>query len=465
MTDAAFDPKAVAKTLREEGYRFAQLEMPDLNGILRGKITGLDKALSPSGTGMSTLTLCGRSIDNICFTPFSNVELGFPKMAAKPDFDTLRKLPWTGDMVSLLFDFAMDDGTPCPVDTRHMLKRAVADYAAIGITPMVALEFEVYVFEAGAALDEKRWRDITPFGRSTDFYYLTRFPTYVDLAKEFLGRMEDIGIDVEAFHTEYGRGMFEYMLPPMEPLAAADAAIRTKLYFKQLCAERGLVASFMPVIALTPGDTALGLHHNISLWKDGSNICWNSAAQGLSPTARHFAAGLIETMPDLHLVFRPWVTSYRRMDPDAWSPASASWALDNHTSAIRTVHGSNPPKYSRFEHRVPGTDTNPYLTIAAMLMGGLHGIRKEIEPPAYGTGDVTRDDRFVPLTTSLTEATDQFHASPVARELFGDLFVEHFTVIKRDEWADYAGWCAEAGVAPMAPGVTDWEYEHYFEWA
>lgn len=453
------------ETLLREGYRFAQLEMADLNGIPRGKITGVRKALSPSGTGMSTLTLCGRSADLLSFTPFSNLEMGFPKMTAKPDYDTLRRLPWTGDMVSLIFDFFMDDGSPCPVDTRHLLRKVIGDYDAMGLTARVALEFEVYVFHADAALEEKRWRDLKPFGRTTDFYYLTRFPTYVPLAKEFLRRMEDIGIEVEAFHTEYGRGMFEFMLAPMPPLQAADAAMRAKLYFKQLCSELGLVASFMPVPATSANDTALGLHHNISLWRDGVNICWDEEERGLSPTARHFAAGMLETMPDFHVLFRPWVNSYRRMDPDAWSPTSASWALDNHTAAIRTVHGGNPPKLSRFEHRVPGTDSNPYLTTAAILAGGLHGIRKGEEPPPYGSGDVTKDSRFAPLTTDLAAATRQFRQSAVARELFGDLFVDHLAITREGEWNEYQDWCRRNDGAASESGVTDWEYEHYFEWA
>tara|TARA_B110001454_G_C12722802_1_gene435522 strand:+ start:5030 stop:6427 length:1398 start_codon:yes stop_codon:yes gene_type:complete len=464
MEKHAFDRVTMTENLLQKGYRFAQLEMPDLNGVPRGKITGIHKAFSPSGTGMSTLALCGRSADKLSHTPFSNVELGFPKMTARPDFDTLRPLPWTKDMVALQFDFYMNDGTPCPVDTRHLLKKVVKDYADLGISPLVALEFEVYVFHADAALEEQRWQDLKPFGRTTDFYYLTRFPSYFPLAKEFLGRMQDIGIEIEAFHTEYGRGMFEFMLAPMPPVEAADAAMRAKLYFKQLCAEHGLVASFMPVPSTSSDDTALGLHHNISLWRDGTNICWDDREQGLSITARHFAAGMIETMPDFHLLFRPWINSYRRMDPNAWSPTSASWALDNHTAAIRTVYGNDPAKLSRFEHRVPGTDTNPYLTIAAMLAGGLHGIRKGEEPPAFGSGDVTKDSRFVRLTEEMGSAIAQFQHSRTARDLFGDLFVDHFTITRQDEWDDFRSWCDENQISSAHSEVTSWEYEHYFEW-
>lgn len=464
MTQDNFDYEAAVTELSSSGYRFVQLEMPDLNGLLRGKITGLKKGLSPSGTSMSTLTLCGRSGDNLSFTPFSNIELGFHKMAARPDFQTLRRLPWTGDMVSVMFDFFMDDGTPCPVDTRHLLKQKVRECAQLEIQPLVALEFEVYVYHADEALEAQRWRDLKPFGRSLDFYYLTRFPSYIDLAKEFLGRMQDIGIEIEAFHTEYGRGMFEYMLPPLPPVEAADAAIRTKLYFKQLCAERGLVASFMAAPHVSQGDSALGLHHNISLWRNGTNTCWDPERQGLSSTARQFGAGMIETMPDMHLLFRPWVNSYRRMDPNAWSPVSASWALDNHTSAIRVVHGANPAKLSRFEHRVPGADINPYLTISAMLAGGLHGIRNGLEPPAYGTADVTKDDRFTKLSTNLGTAIEQFERSPVMRQMFGDLFVEHFATTRRDEWQDFNSWCSTNDVEVTGDETTSWEFQHYLEW-
>ena len=146
------------------------------------------------------------------------------------------------------------------------------------------------------------------------FYSISQVPSFESLAKEFITRCEVAGIPIEAFHTEWGRGMYQYTFAPQTPLKAADDAVRAKLYLKELCAERGLVACYMAAKSIDEGDTCSGCHHNFSIWRCGENVFWDPAAGGLSQSARHApAAALLETMPAFSLVHRPWVNSYRRM--------------------------------------------------------------------------------------------------------------------------------------------------------
>ena len=131
--------------------------------------------------------------------------------------------------------------------------------------------------------------------------------------------------------------------------------------------------------------------------------------------------------------------------------------------AIRVVHGSWPEKHARFEHRLAATDVNFHLTLAAMLLAGLHGMRSGLEPPEYGTGDVTQDARFVPLSKDLASAVEALEDSALARELLGSDLVDQFCAIRRQECEDFADWLSDQNRGDQQI-VTDWELEHYFEW-
>lgn len=456
---------ALLRRFGDEGVRFAQMEMPDINGTVRGKIVPLKKALAPYGTGISTGMVAARSADELVATPFSSVEAGLPKMVALPDYATLKRWSWRPDMAAILCALVMEDGRPCPMDARHILKSVARWYEDRGLEPRVAYEIEVYVYEADdTLLREKRYRELKTFGRGWDFYSITRFPSFEGLAKTFMERMASLEIEVEAVHTELGHGMLEFTLAPQPALRAADEAVRAKLYFKQLCDEFGLVASFMSVINLGTGDSASGCHHNFSLWREGRNALWDANSGGLSPLARKVAAGVLATMPDFHLVFRPWVNSYRRMDRWLFSPENASWAVDNHSVALRVVHGAYPEKLTRLEHRVSGTDINPYLTLAAILLGGRYGIDNDLDPGCYSETDPALDPRFKPLARSYPESIAAFKSSALVRALLGDAFTDHYAVLKEDEWRDFSTWARNNGVDPAAPAVTDWEFLHYFIW-
>ena len=206
----------------------------------------------------------------------------------------------------------------------------------------LALEYEVSIFrEEEQLMRAGRFAELQPFNTDSDWCSISRTPSFEGLAKEFMTRCESVGIQVEAFHTEYGRAIFEYSLEPQTAVKAADDAVRAKLYLKQLCAERGLVASYMTARYVGPGDGYVGCHHNFSLSRGSQNVFWDPTTQGLSEVARFAATGLLETMPAFTLIHRPWVNSFRRMDRMLGSE-DASWGDDNLFVGIRVVHGAVP---------------------------------------------------------------------------------------------------------------------------
>jgi glutamine synthetase len=459
------EARPIIERLTASGCRFTQMEMPDNNGRLRGKIVPLAKGLSPAGTGVATLMLTIKSGENICLTtPFSNADNGFRKMVAVPDASTATALPWKGDVAAVLCDYYMEDGSPCPMDGRQILRSAEASLAKLNYSACVALEYELYIVEQNDALmREGRFSELPPFGRGRDFYSISKSPSFEGLAKEFMNRCEATGIHVEAFHTEYGHGMFEYTFSPQSPVKAADDAVRAKLYLKQLCSERGLAACYMAAKFAGTGDSFSGCHHNFSLARDTRNAFWDDSTRDLSQVARQAAAGILDTMPAFSLLYRPWVNSYRRMDHLLWNPENASWGKDNHTVALRVVHGAVPKQLTRFEHRVPGSDVNPYLTIASILYGALRGLRDGREPGAYAKGEAIMEKHWPLLPHTMLEAATLFRESPDTVNAFGADFVENLVHVKREEWADFAA-AVDSPQAALGKGpVTQWEFTRYFD--
>jgi glutamine synthetase len=149
-------------------------------------------------------------------------------------------------------------------------------------------------------------------------------------------------------------------------------------------------------------------------------------------------------------MFAPTVNSYKRLVDGYWAPTKATWGVDNRTTAFRVIPGSS--KSTRVEARVPGSDVNPYLAIAGCLAAGLYGVEKNLELKAQPVvGSAYRDEKTARLPRTLQEATLKMSESKIARELFGDTFVDHFTATRMWEWRQFQD------------SVTNWELQRYFE--
>jgi glutamine synthetase len=138
--------------------------------------------------------------------------------------------------------------------------------------------------------------------------------------------------------------------------------------------------------------------------------------------------------------------------PGFWAPTSATWGVENRTTALRVIPSGSPGS-QRVEYRIAAADINPYLAIAVAIGSGLHGIENRIEPDAAVEGNAYEkkfpSSRKLPRT--LTEASEWLLKSKAARTLFGDEFVEHFAASR--EWED----------REFRRAITDWELARYFE--
>jgi glutamine synthetase len=323
----------------------------------------------------------------------------------------------------------------------------------MGYEARFSVEYEFHLFHADDDLiRQNRFTDLAPFGRIPHAYALHRFPNFDRFAETFIERMEQIGIHVEGMHTELGGGALEYTFSPMPALQAADAAMRSKLYLKQLAAEHNLIATFMT--KWHEEEVPTGGHHHMSLWQNGRPAFYDPATRDLSRIGRQFVAGMSKTLPESHLIMRPTANTYRRHDVMTWNPENNAWGYDNRTAALRFIRGTSPEAF-RFENRSPGSDINPYLTIAAMLAGGLHGIEHQLEPPEPAVGNPVKDNRWQALSDTLSGSIEAIRGSHFARDWLGEDFV-HLMVLKSE--CELAGWNKQT-----ESGVSTWEYQRYFE--
>ena len=134
----------------------------------------------------------------------------------------------------------------------------------------------------------------------------------------------------------------------------------------------------------------------------------------------------------------------------AWAPTTVTWGIDNRTTALRALPGGATS--TRLETRVVGSDSNPYLAMAACLASGLYGIRQGMKltaPATRGSGYADKSHGVLPH--NLWEATQAMKQSPLAAELFGAEFADHFARTREWEWRQFSR------------EVTDWEMKRYFE--
>jgi glutamine synthetase len=253
------------------------------------------------------------------------------------------------------------------------------------------------------------------------------------------------GLAVESAKGECNFGQHEIGFLYDDLLVTADNHAVYKTVAKEIASQHGKSITFMAKYDEREGNSC---HIHLSLRGiDGELVFWDDESGGRSPLYDSFVAGVLATMADFTLLYAPNINSYKRFAAGSFAPTAIAWGEDNRTCAVRLVgRGAG----ARMENRVPGGDVNPYLALAAMLAGGLHGIEAELElePPLEGNAYVSDRPR---VPGSLREAREVFHGSEVARAALGDEVVEHYTNM------------ADVELAAFGAAVTDWELRRGFE--
>ncbi|WP_339452394.1 glutamine synthetase family protein [Pseudomonas sp. EA_5y_Pfl2_R50] len=346
-------------------------------------------------------------------------------------------LPWSDDPRALAICDADElSGESSNLSTRGQLKRVIARYAARGLAPVVATELEFFVFapntdpaqpfQPPVGLDGRREDGQSAFSVSSSNGLRPFF-------SEVYKCMAALGLPRDTFMHEMGVSQFEINLLHGDPLLLADQTFLFKHLLKEVALKHGLtVVCMAKPLANTPG-SSMHIHQSIVDISSGKNVFSDDEGQ---PTAmfRHFIGGQQAGMAEFTALFAPNVNSYQRLFHPFASPNNACWSHDNRAAGLRIPASSAVAR--RVENRLPGADANPYLAIAASLAAGLHGIEHKLEPTEAIQGEFEVPDNLS-LPCTLHAALERLKGSQLARELFGQEFIEGYIASKTMELTSF----------------------------
>ncbi len=268
--------------------------------------------------------------------------------------------------------------------------------------------------------------------------------TLQDLRSEMALLLEDLGVLVEAQHHEVGGpGQAEIDIRFSTLLKTADNVMLYKYIVKNTARKHGKTVTFMPKPIF--GDNGSGMHVHQSLWRGEKPLFYDPEGYaGLSQTARYYIGGLLTHAPALLGIVASTTNSYKRLVPGFEAPVNLVFSKGNRSAAVR-IPLTDCPSAKRVEFRPPDPTANPYLAFAALLMAGLDGVRRQIEPGEHGYGPVDRDlyhmskeelheIRSVPgsLDAAL-DALEDDHAFLLEGDVFTTDLLEHFVELKRSQ--------------------------------
>lgn len=432
-----------------------KVAVADIDGVLRGKYIAAEKFASviEGRLGFCDVTfgwdMGDVAYDNVKYTGWHT---GYPDAQVQLDPATFRKVPWENDVPFFLGDFVDEQHRPAYTCPRQLLRKVLVDAENSGYTPYFSQEFEWFNFaETPETANQKDFRQLNPLSPGMFGYSILRSTLKNEYMSDLFDLLCRFDIPIEGLHTETGPGVYEAAIKYAGVLAAADQAVLFKTAVKEIAYKHGLMATFMAKISENlPGCSG---HVHQSLWDKGSkkNLFHDEKDERkMSTLMKSYIAGQLHCLPEILPMIAPTINSYKRLVEGAWAPTTLTWGIDNRTVALRALPGN--AKASRLETRVVGSDTNPYLAMAACLAAGLYGVQHNMKLEKEATtGNGYRDLSNGVLPQNLHEATQRMKTSALAKELFGDQFVEHFTLTREWEWRQYAR------------VVTDWELKRYFE--
>ncbi len=373
-------------------------------------------------------------------------ERGYGDMEFVLDTETIRLLPHLPGTAMVQCDLTWPDHSPVVQSPRTVLARQVERAADLGYVALAGTELEFIVFDdTYEAAHDLGYRGLTPANQYNVDYSILGTTRIEPLLRDIRNTMYAAGLEVEGAKGECNLGQHEIGFLFDEVVTTADNHAVYKTVAKEIAAAHGRSLTFMAKFNEREGNSC---HIHLSLrGKDGSVVFWDEEGGTRTPLYDSFVAGVLATMPDFTLLYAPNVNSYKRFADGSFAPTAIAWGEDNRTCAVRLV-GQGPA--ARMENRVPGGDVNPYLALAAMLAGGLHGVERglTLEAPLEGNA-YTSDAPRVPAT--LREAREAFRASDVARQALGEDVVAHYTNM------------ADVELKAFDAAVTDWELRRGFE--
>ena len=461
MAAGATSPAEVLEFAAEHSVQMVDLKFVDLPGTWQHMtlpIGALDADDFESGLGFDGSSIRGFQ------------EIHESDMLLMPDSSTAFIDPYyTRPTLSLICSVADPVlGEPYARDPRFVAQKAERHLVASGVADVAYFgpEAEFFVFDhiayeqvehrAFYEVDSSEgfWNTGSPAASSPNLAYNLRqkegyFPvppadSLANLRSEMVATMETLGIRCEFHHHEVssgGQGEIDMRFQPL--LQMADQMMIYKYVVKNAAAAASKTATFMPKPIFE--ENGSGMHVHQSLWKDGDPLMYGADGYAhLSDLAKHYIAGLLTHAPALLAFCAPTTNSYRRLVPGYEAPVNLVYSARNRSACVRVPMYHEAPKAKRIEFRSPDPAANPYLAFSALMLAGLDGIKRELDPGEPLDADIYELPietlaKIATVPSSLDAALDALEADH-AFLLEGDVFtpglIEAYLRYKRESEID-----------------------------
>lgn len=370
-----------------------------------------------------------------------------------------RVMSWLGKSHVICFADAkeVDNVTPHNMYARNILKTMLSKIEEKhGITFKHAPELEYYLFNTKLIEIEKKYpafdlKDYKFSHKYSDYFMGTTMDRYEDLNIQIKRNLTKAGIEIEGLFSEHGPGQQEINVKYDDVMFNADNHVLLKQCIKHTAYLNNYGASFMAKV-FEDKDGSSGHVHISAYNKEGESIFTPSPDISENYTIEvnstrkiqcnkqlmYFVGGLCKYIHEMFLLFAPNVNSYKRYKVDSFAPIHCNtWGYDQRTCGIRVVgEGSN----LHLEVRFPGSDTNAYLLLVAVIGAGMEGVERKIDPPPMKQGncyDLLNDKSLIRAPFTLLESVQRFEKSDLCKRLLGDKMFEYLIQLGKFEWDHY----------------------------
>ena len=376
---------------------------------------------------------------------------GYGDYTMRPDLTTLRRIPWLDGTALVICDVLDHHGHEgVPHSPRAILKRQIARLQEKGMAAMMASELEFFLFQDSfESASASAYRGLAPISAYNEDYHILQTTKEEEVMRAVRNGLNGADIPVENSKGEASPGQEEINVRYADALTMADRHALIKHGIKEIAWGKGRAVTFMAKWSYDAAGSSSHIHQSL-VSRAGDPLFYDPQAEhGMSPTMRHYLAGLLAHASEITYFLAPYVNSYKRFTAGTFAPTKAIWSRDNRTAGYRIC--GERTRAARIECRVGGADLNPYLAFAAQIAAGLDGIEKERELEPEFVGDAYGGEGVREIPKTLRDATAALDSSATLREAFGDAVIDHYVHAAR--WEQFES----------DRRVTDWELARGFE--
>ncbi len=416
--------------------RFATVAMADTNGLLRGQMVSVQSlgGILRNGMGMAPPQLALDPTDEMLDMPgVTDDAADFHDDPLTVDPSSARLLPWSkpGHDLLVLSNYKGETASICP---RALFSNVLRRADDAGFTAKYGLELEYTLFdESHESARTKGYRNLKTATQHKSHDLIIYQAAQSEWYEAVAAMCEPLRINLAKMHEEIGGGFMEACIAAGEGTEPADQLVLLKNFLRTLALRQGRAITFMPRWSEEADSQSIHVHMSLKDSQGRSAFFDPTKPHHMSDAFRHFIGGLQRYTADLMLMFLPTVNSYRRFAPGTFAPPGLTWGFENRTTCFRVI--GHDAGSLRVENRLPGADTNPYLTVAAMLAAGIAGIERKLEPRApvtgNGFGQVPEELHF---PRHMPDAISAFRASSFAKTWFGERFVQAFSATRQSQF-------------------------------